>query len=47
MPTHDYVIRMVRPECNVSSEKLNALVELADDLGHLLPYLNTTLSPGE
>ncbi len=47
MPIHDYVIRMVRPECNVSSEKLNALVELADDLSDLLPYLNSVLGPGD
>jgi ArsR family metal-binding transcriptional regulator len=47
MPIHDYVIRMVRSECNVSSEKLNALVELADDLGDLLPYLNAVLGPGD
>ena len=38
MSVHDYVIRMVISECNVSSEKLNALVELADDIGDLLPY---------
>lgn len=47
MSVHDYVIRMVISECNVSSEKLNALVELADDIGDLLPYLNTVLSPGD
>ena len=47
MPVHDYVIRMVMSECNLSSEKLNALVELADDIGDLLPYLNTVLSLGD
>lgn len=47
MPVHDYVIRMVISECNVSSEKLNALVELAADIGDLLPYLNTVLGPGD
>ena len=47
MQAHDYVIRMVISECNVSSEKLNALVELADDMGDLLPYLNTMFGNGQ
>ena len=47
MRVHDYVIRMVISECNISSEKLNALVELTDDMGDLLPYLNTVFGNGQ
>ena len=47
MRVHDYAIRMVISECNTSSEKLNALVELTDDKGELLPYLNTVFGNGQ
>lgn len=39
----DYTIRMVMTECNPFTEKLNAIVELKEDIGDALPYLNTAL----
>ncbi|MDP3017657.1 MAG: (Fe-S)-binding protein [Deltaproteobacteria bacterium] len=43
MLLHDYTLRMVLAECNPSSEKVNALVELSEDISGVLPYLNTVL----
>src|SRR4030042_5117514 len=43
MLLHDYTLRMVLAECNPSSEKVNALVELSEDISEVFPYLNTLL----
>ncbi len=40
---HDYILRVVLSDCNPSSQKVNALVDLSDDISELLPYLNTML----
>jgi ArsR family metal-binding transcriptional regulator len=39
----DYTIRLVLPDCNPSSQKVNALVELSEDISEGLPYLNTVM----
>ena len=39
----DYQLRIVLSDCNPSSLKLNALIDLADDISEVLPYLNTVL----
>lgn len=41
MLLQNYTLRIVLPECNPSSEKLNAIVELYEDISEVLPYLNT------
>jgi ArsR family metal-binding transcriptional regulator len=43
MLLHNYTLRIVLAECNPSSEKVNALVELSEDISEVLPYLNTVL----
>src|SRR4030042_4888285 len=43
MLLHDYTLRMVLAECNPSSEKVNALVELSEDISEVFPYLNAVL----
>ena len=43
MLVHNYILRIVLAECNPSSEKVNALVELSEDISEVLPYLNTVL----
>ena len=43
MLLHNYTLRIVLAECNPSSEKVNALVELPEDISGVLPYLNTVL----
>jgi len=43
MLLHNYALRIVLAECNPSSEKVNALVELSEDISEVLPYLNTVL----
>ncbi len=43
MKLEEYKLRLVSPECNPSSEKVNAIFELNEDLSELLPYLNTSL----
>jgi len=43
MKLEEYRLRLVSPECNPSSEKVNAIFELNEDLSELLPYLNTSL----
>jgi len=40
---NDYQLRIVLPECNFSAEKVNAIVTLSEDIGEVLPYLNTVL----
>src|SRR5450756_1897207 len=39
----DYTFRLVLPDCNPSSLKVNALVDLSEDISEVLPYLNTVL----
>jgi len=39
----DYQLRIVLSDCNPSSLKVNALVDLSHDISELLPYLNTVL----
>ena len=39
----NYHIRIVLTECNPSSRKVNAMVDLSEDIAEILPYLNTTL----
>jgi ArsR family metal-binding transcriptional regulator len=36
-------MRLKLPECNPSSERLNAVFELDEDIGDILPYLNSVL----
>ena len=43
MLLHNYILKIVLAECNPSSEKVNALVELSEDISELLPYLHTVL----
>ena len=38
-----YDLKMVLSECNPSSQKVNAIVNLSDDISEVLPYLNTVL----
>ncbi len=39
----DYTVRLVLSDCNPSSQKVNALVDLSEDISEVLPYLNTVL----
>jgi ArsR family metal-binding transcriptional regulator len=39
----DYQLRIVLSDCNPSSQKVNAMVDLSVDISEMLPYLNTTL----
>jgi ArsR family metal-binding transcriptional regulator len=43
MLLRNYTLRIVLSDCNPSSLKVNALVDLSDDISELLPYLNTAL----
>lgn len=43
MLLNEYKLRIVLPECNFSAEKVNALVALSEDIGEILPYLNSVL----
>jgi ArsR family metal-binding transcriptional regulator len=43
MLLNDYQLRIVLPECNFSAEKVNAIVTLSEDIGEILPYLNSVL----
>lgn len=43
MLLQNYTLRIVLAECNPSSEKVNALVELSEDISEVFPYLNTIL----
>src|SRR4030043_1555845 len=43
MLLNDYKLRIVFPECNFSAEKVNAIITLSEDIGKVLPYLNTVL----
>jgi ArsR family metal-binding transcriptional regulator len=39
----DYQLRVVLSDCNPSSQKVNAIVDLSEDITEILPYLNTAL----
>ena len=39
----DYQLRIVLTECNPSSQKVNAIADLSEDITEILPYLNTAL----
>jgi ArsR family metal-binding transcriptional regulator len=40
---HGYEIRLSSPECLPGSDRLRAIISLEDDIGEVLPYLNTEL----
>ncbi len=37
----DYTLRVILSDCNPSSQKVNALVDLSADISEVLPFLNT------
>jgi ArsR family metal-binding transcriptional regulator len=39
----NYTLRIVLSDCNPSSQKVNAIADLSEDIGEILPYLNTVL----
>jgi len=39
----DYQLRIVLSDCNPSSQKVNAIADLSEDITEILPYLNTAL----
>ena len=43
MLLHKYDLKIVLSECNPSSQKVNALADLSEDISEVLPYLNTAL----
>lgn len=43
MLLHNYTLRIVLSDCNPSSQKVNALADLSEDISEVLPYLNTVL----
>jgi ArsR family metal-binding transcriptional regulator len=43
MLLHNYTLRVVLSDCNPSSQKVNALADLSEDISEVLPYLNTVL----
>jgi len=43
MLLHNYTLRVVLSDCNPSSQKVNALADLSEDINEVLPYLNTVL----
>ena len=43
MLLRNYALRVVLSDCNPSSQKVNALVDLSEDISEVLPYLNTVL----
>jgi ArsR family metal-binding transcriptional regulator len=38
-----YDLRIVLSDCNPSSQKVNAIADLSEDISEVLPYLNTVL----
>ena len=38
-----YTVRVVLSDCNPSSQKVNAIADLSEDISEVLPYLNTVL----
>jgi ArsR family metal-binding transcriptional regulator len=43
MLLHHYSLNIVLSECNPSSQKVNAIADLSEDISEVLPYLNTVL----
>ena len=43
MLLHNYTLRMVLTDCNPSSQKVNVLADLSQDISEVLPYLDTVL----
>ena len=43
MLLRNYALRVVLSDCNPSSQKVNAIAGLSEDIGEILPYLNTVL----
>ena len=43
MLLRDYTVRTVLSDCNPSSQKVNALADLSEDISEVLPYLNSVL----
>ena len=43
MLIHNYTLKIMLPDCNPSSEKVNTIADFSDDISDLLPYLNTVL----
>ncbi len=43
MLLHMYDLKIVLSECNPSSQKVNAIADLSEDISEVLPYLNTVL----
>lgn len=43
MGLQHYDLRVVLSDCNPSSQKVNAIVDLSEDISEVLPYLNTVL----
>lgn len=43
MLLHNYKLRIVLSDCNPSSQKVNAIADLSEDISEGLPYLNTVL----
>ena len=41
MLLRNYTLRVVLSECNPSSQKVNAIADLSEDISEVLPYLNT------
>ena len=39
----NYILKMVLSDCNPSSQKVNAIAELSEDISEVFPYLNTVL----
>src|SRR4030043_1355476 len=39
----NYILRIVLSDCNPSSQKVNAIADLSEDISDVLPYLNTVL----
>ncbi len=40
MRVKDYELRLILPDCDFSSEKVNAIVTLPQDISEVFPYLN-------
>jgi len=43
MLLQNYTLRVVLSDCNPSSQKVNAIADLSEDISEVLPYLNTAL----
>lgn len=43
MLLQNYTLRIVLSDCNPSSQKVNAIADLSEDISEVLPYLNTVL----